>query len=78
MEICRLLLALFVVHTAAHVKASKLGKNKVCSQEKKQSTDTRYTSASYVTTLKSAQKYRVNSYIKGSCCLDNDDTAVPS
>ena len=59
MEVCRLLLALFVVHTAAHVQAAKLGKNEVCSQETRQSTDTQYTHASHVTTLKSAQKYRV-------------------
>ena len=59
MEVCRLLLALFVVHMAAHVQAAKLGKNEVCSQKTTQSTDTRYTHASYLTTLKSAQKYRV-------------------
>jgi hypothetical protein len=61
MELCRLLLALFVVHTAARVEAEKPGKNAVCSQETRQSTDTRYTRASCVTTLKSAQKYRVES-----------------
>ena len=57
MEIYRLLLALFVVHTAAHVQAAKLGKNEFCSQETRQPMDTRYTRDSNVTTLKSAQKY---------------------